>query len=181
MRYDDGQSVYNLEATAAGQGGFLVYDDEHYIEKDHLPRKALACGSDLKALTPREMLGTFFGLRSRIYDNTERFFPAEQDSLQARALFPTNRNLCFEQLQSSLQRAAHYFALDERGHPAETAAMLAELCRIKGWEHAMQSKIHTGETPDSGQVHIVNSTNSTVEKTNPTNVDAAFEAIEKLH
>lgn len=133
MRYDDGQSVYNLEATAAGSGGWGAFDDAYFIAMENLPRKALACGFDLRAVTPREMLGLFIGLRARYLENTYCFDEAERDYLQARALFPSNRQLHFQQLQLSLQQGADYFEPGERSHPSETAAWLLEVCRAKGW------------------------------------------------
>ena len=133
MRYDDGEEVFNIEASAAGTGGWGAYEDEYYMKEASLPRKALDCGSDLRAVTPREMLGLFIGLRARIYENTNRFDEADRDYLQARALFPNNRQLHFGQLQISVQQGAKYFMPGERSHPNEMAAWLIEVCRVKGW------------------------------------------------
>ncbi len=133
VRYDDGQAVYNLEATATGLGGWLVQDDDHYIQTHRLPHKALATGSDLRALTPRERLGLFIGLRARVYENTGRPVEAEQDYLLARSLFPNNRYLYFAQMQASLQESDRLFAVGERGHVSETVGWLTELCRLHGW------------------------------------------------
>lgn len=133
MRYDDGCEVFNIETSSTGTGGWGAFDDEHLIECYDLPLRAIACGSDLRAVTPREMLGLFLGLRARIYENTYQFGGAERDYLQARALFPNNRNLAYAQMQVSLQQAAEYFEPGERSHPNETAAWLMEVCQMNGW------------------------------------------------
>src|SRR5262245_32481002 len=64
-RYDDGKVTHNIEATQSGKGGFSSPYDEDLVKRDQLPKKAIACGSDLRALLPREMLGVFLGLRGR--------------------------------------------------------------------------------------------------------------------
>ncbi|MEX0792978.1 MAG: transglutaminase family protein, partial [Pirellulaceae bacterium] len=65
LRYDDGQTVYNIEATQSGHGGFKSDPDEYLIETKELPPIAIESGSDLRALRPHEMLGAFIGLRAR--------------------------------------------------------------------------------------------------------------------
>ncbi len=94
-RYDDGKKIYNIEATKTGSGGFHSHPDDYYLKEFRLPRKAITCGSDLRALKPMEMLGIFIGLRARHFQDTNHFDLAERDWLQARALFPNNRKLQF--------------------------------------------------------------------------------------
>jgi hypothetical protein len=65
-RYDDGATVHNIEATETGRGGFSSQTDEYILAKHKLPALAQACGSDLRSVTPREMLGLFLGLRATI-------------------------------------------------------------------------------------------------------------------
>jgi hypothetical protein len=61
-RYDDGEVVHNIEATNNTGGGFTSPPDEYYLKQYQLPAKAVRCGSDLRAVTPRELLGLFVGL-----------------------------------------------------------------------------------------------------------------------
>lgn len=65
LRYDDGVVTYNIEATQAGYGGFKSDPDEYLMKQYRLPPLAITIGSDLRALTPREMVGMFVGLRGR--------------------------------------------------------------------------------------------------------------------
>jgi hypothetical protein len=116
-RYDDGQVMHNIEATNTGKGGFSTPPDQFYIEKYSLPKKAIQCGSDLKSLTPREMLGMFIGLRARHYDNTDARGDAEREYLIARSLFPNNRILYRGQMNLSVQLSIDRFEMQEEGAP----------------------------------------------------------------
>ncbi|MEQ8788180.1 MAG: transglutaminase family protein [Pirellulaceae bacterium] len=98
LRFDDGETVYNIEATQAGHGGFKSDPDEYVIEHKRLPEIAVTSGSDLRALRPREVLGVFVSLRARHFRDlawTERrhdgVLASEADWLLARWLFPTSR------------------------------------------------------------------------------------------
>lgn len=102
-RYDDGQVVHNIECTNNGRGGFQSHPDEYYQEHDHIPDVAIRCGSDLRALSPRETLGLYFGLRGRHWEDVGRLPEAEVDYLWARALFPRNRRLYMSQVGVSIQ------------------------------------------------------------------------------
>jgi hypothetical protein len=64
-RFDDGQVTHNIEATQAGYGGFKAPPDDYYIKEYDLTPKAISSGSDLRAVTPRELLGVFLGFRGR--------------------------------------------------------------------------------------------------------------------
>jgi len=55
-RYDDGEVVYNIESTDTGRGGFAAPTDQEYIDRQGVSPRAIACGSDLKILTARQML-----------------------------------------------------------------------------------------------------------------------------
>jgi len=61
LRFDDGETTYNIEATQAGRGGFKSDPDDYLIKEKRIPPIAISCGSDLRALRPREMLGIFIG------------------------------------------------------------------------------------------------------------------------
>jgi hypothetical protein len=132
-RYDDGEVTHNIEATKNGGGGFHSHPDEYYLQEHRLPRKAVTCGSDLRAVSPREMLGLFFGLRARHFDNINRLEEAERDYLVARYLFPRNRQLYVAQNQASVQCSMELFEPGEKGHPTELACWLQDVVRLGPW------------------------------------------------
>jgi hypothetical protein len=156
-RYDDGEVIHNIEASSAEGGGFQSPPDDYYVKAYRLPAKAIRCGSDLRAITPREMLGVFLGFRARHLDDTGRYADAETDYLLARHLFPRNRNLAIAQHQASVQRYADLFEPNEKGHPVELADWLERVVKVAGWKapshqprkdgtHA--SFLHSGGTAD---------------------------------
>ena len=103
---DDGEVVHNIECTNNSQGGFQSHPDEHYQESRGVPDVAIECGSDLRALSPRQMLGLFIGLRGRHCEDTGLLAEAETDYLLARTLFPENRRLYMAQIGVSVQLSA---------------------------------------------------------------------------
>lgn len=123
-RYDDGRVTYNIEATDTGRGGFSSRSDARYIEEFRLPPRAIRSGSDLRAVTPRELLGLFVGLRARHMKDIGNLAEAERDYLLARHLFPTNRALYFGASWVSVQRSAELFEADEEGYPSSLAAVI---------------------------------------------------------
>lgn len=134
-RYDDGTTVHNIETTETGRGGFSSQRDEVILEKHNLPRLAQDCGSDLRLVTPHQMLGLFLGLRARHYENTMRLEEAEADYLFARYLFPRNRWLYVGQHMISVQCSMQLFEPDEPGHPIEVASWMQEVVRLAPWRH----------------------------------------------
>jgi len=135
-RYDDGEKIFNVEVTASGHdgGGFVSPSDKWYMEEYDIPKRAQECGSDLRAVTPREMLGLFVGLRARHLENTHRMAEAEPDYLLARHLFPKNRFLYIAQNQVSVQCSTKLFELHEKGHPVELAHWLQDVVREAPWQ-----------------------------------------------
>lgn len=123
-RYDDGKRTYNIEATQTGRGGFSSPTDECYIAQFRLPRKAITCGSDLRALKPREMLGCFVGLRARHMKDTGRIAEAERDYLLARHLFPANRYMHFGTMWVLIKQSTTRFEPSEEGSPMGLAGMI---------------------------------------------------------
>ena len=117
LRYDDGKVTHNIEATQAGFGGFKSDSDQDLIKQYRLPRVALASGSDLRALTPREMVGAFVGLRGRHMRDTGRWDEAERDYLLARWLFPNSRRLYVDSMALAVPRGARLFVPGELGSP----------------------------------------------------------------
>jgi hypothetical protein len=120
-RYDDGSVTHNIEATQAGYGGFKSDPDEYLIERYELPPKAISSGSDLRAVTPRELLGIFVGLRGRHMRDTGRLAEAEGDYLLARHLFPSNRKLYIDATAAAVERSERLFEPGELGSPQSLA------------------------------------------------------------
>lgn len=126
-RYDDGKVKYNIETSWIGRGAFSTGDDAHYINFYKLSPNAVSSGSDLRALTPRETLGIFVGLRARHMQDSGNLMEAEKDYLLARHLFPTNHQLFFKGTGATFLRAAEMFAPDEEGAPLYWADCLEQL------------------------------------------------------
>lgn len=135
-RYEDGKVAYNIEATRTGEGGFRAPPDEHYLKDYGLPEKARDCGSDLRALKPRELLGAFVALRARHYQDICDDAQAEADYLLARALLPGNRYLHYVQIMASVQSALTLFERNESAHPVGLSKWLRELVAAAPWEVA---------------------------------------------
>ncbi len=90
-RYDDGTRTLNVETTAIGEGGFGTPPDEYYIAKYNLLPEWITSGSDLTALRPRQMLGSFFGSRGRYWYDRRDALGATDDYRRATELFPQSR------------------------------------------------------------------------------------------
>ena len=131
-RFDDGEVTHNIEATKTGGGGFHSHPDEYYLKEYQLPHKAITCGSDLRAVTSREMLALFFGARGRHLENMDHYEEAERDYLLARYLFPRNRHLYVSQNQTSIQCSLELLEPGEKGHPTELVTWLQEVVRMTG-------------------------------------------------
>lgn len=132
-RYDDGIVTHNIEATKTGDHGFHSHPDGYYLREHRLPSKAITCGSDLRAVTPIELLGIFFGLRARYFADNNQPERSEPDYLLARSLFPRNRHLQFAQVMVSVQAGMDLFEPDEPGHPVELSTWLQEVVRMQAW------------------------------------------------
>jgi hypothetical protein len=160
-RFDDGQKVFNIEATNPGEDGtFSSPQDEYYRQEYKLPQCAVDCGSDLRAVKSRELMGLFVGARARHYENTSRYAEAESDYLLARHLFPTNRKLYIAQNQNSVQQSMDLFEPGEKGHPIELAQWLQEVVQVAPWNRKPVKQAQKAQ-----------------EKTNGRHIDAIFEQV----
>jgi hypothetical protein len=148
-RYDDGKIQHNIEATKNGGSGFHSHPDDYYLHEYRMTRKAITCGSDLRALTPREMLGVFVGIRARYFQDTRQIELAEADFLLARHLFPRNRYWHFAQIMSSVMFGMDLFQPNEGGHPLDIARWLDEVIATAPWETRPPLK-PLKEMPDDG-------------------------------
>jgi hypothetical protein len=124
-RYDDGKVTHNIEATHSGGSGFQSDSDEYLIKREGLTRKAITSGSDLRALTVREMLGIFLGFRGRHMKDTGRWEEADKDYLLARHLFPNSQDLYCKGMGMAVKRGAHLFEPDEEGSLQSLSIWLA--------------------------------------------------------
>ena len=125
-RYDDGNVIHNIEATTVGRGGFRSHTDGDYREIYGIPQIAVSCGSDLRAVTPREMLGLFIAIRALHLAEIRRMHEAETGLLLARYLFPHNRLLYSSQMEASIECGLRLFDRGESGHPADVGKRLRE-------------------------------------------------------
>ena len=125
-RYDDGEVTHNIEATAFGRGGFRSHPDEYYREQYRISETAVSCGSDLRAVTAREMLGLFIAIRAMHFAILRQMREAEAGLLLARSLFPHNRLLYGSQMEASIQCGLRLFDWGEGGHPANVGRNLRE-------------------------------------------------------
>lgn len=121
MRYDNGLVQYNVEATRTGFGGMSAPPNEYYVKEFNLPPEAVQTGSDLRAVTPREMLGIFVGLRARHFRDIGDMVRAESDYSLARWLFPKNRSLYTEAMGVSVLRGMSLFHINDYGSPYNLA------------------------------------------------------------
>jgi hypothetical protein len=148
-RFDDGEKTINIEATETGRGGFSSQTDEFVLAKHKVPALAQQCGSDLRAVTPREMLGLFLGHRARHLENTGKLEESEPDYLLARHLFPRNRHLHVAQNRISVQCSMGLFEPQEEGHPSGLARWLEQWSDVAPWlwqsiEHPKSKEKYNG-------------------------------------
>jgi hypothetical protein len=147
LRHDDGENIFNIETTCSKDGSFYWTRDGQQIRLQSIPEKGLACGSELKALSPRERLGAFIGLRARHYQDLffqhhDRTFLrcAERDYLLARYLFPNNRRMHQWQMLLSAVLGMGRFENTENGHPDTFGKILREI-------HAFEQGVHSCQAP----------------------------------
>jgi len=116
-RYDDGMVTHNIELSSVSDGTFASDDDGFYMKRFGLPERAVDCGSDLRKLTVREMIGVFVALRGRHFADTGRSDRADGDFALSRVLFPQYRRGYIGSMVPMLRRGARLFDQGETGHP----------------------------------------------------------------
>jgi hypothetical protein len=180
-RVDDGKKVINIEASDTTDGDWSSPPDRYYLQERgerSIPQRAVDCGSDLRALTPREMLGVFFGLRARHLENVNCLREAEPDYLVARYLFPRNRQLYINQNQVSVQNSMELFVPGEKGHPIELAYWLREVVSKAPWSPKMPGATVLSPNQCLPTVSRGPSLPNSKEKQNASHaVDAVFQAM----
>ncbi len=65
LRFDNGEVVWNVETTDTGRGGFSCQDDAYTMKRFNIAPEHIRSASELNFLTPRQVLGEFFGARGR--------------------------------------------------------------------------------------------------------------------
>lgn len=131
-RYDDGEVYHNIEATSDRPGSFASDPDHVYVKLYDLPQRAIACGSDLRRLTAREMLGVFVALRARHFNDIGDMDRADSDYGLSRVLFPQHRRNYVGAMIPMLRRGAMLFERGELGHPDSLFEDLGPLFGSKG-------------------------------------------------
>jgi len=126
-RYDDGKKVHNIETTDTGRGGFAETTDKEYIAEKQTSRRAVACGSDLRKLSAREMLGVFVAMRARHYCDVNQIRRSARDYALAYTLFPSSRKIYIGVVGNMVPRGFELFTPDEHGHPDSLAAFIRGL------------------------------------------------------
>ena len=125
-RFDDGRLVFNIEASKLGVDSFSGGTDEDYIRKFALPRRAVSCGSDLRRLSAREMLGLFLALRGRHFMDTQDIERAETTCCLSRSVFPQYRVAYIASVYQMVLRGQRMFDAGEFGHPQSLYETLAQ-------------------------------------------------------
>jgi hypothetical protein len=130
-RFDDGEVVHNIEATHVDETGAFTSDpDDVCMRVQRIPEKAVECGSDLRCLTAREMIGAFLGVRGRYYADVGDLDRADPSYALSRVLFHRYRRAYIGAIAPMLKRGEQLFDRGERGHPdslfEHCAPMLAE-------------------------------------------------------
>jgi hypothetical protein len=124
-RFDDGQVVHNIESSDTHAAGAFASDpDEAYVKRFDLPKKAIDCGSDLRRLTAREMLGTFVAARARHFQDSGDWERSDVDYSFSRVLFPKYRRTLIFAVVRAMRRGEELFNPDEVGHPKSLFPMI---------------------------------------------------------
>ena len=123
-RFDNGEKVYSLEATAVGRGGYSIGTDKECIQWYDISEQAIKSGSDLHSFSAREMLGTFIGFRARHYNDIGQTALADSDYSLARWAFPENRLIYSNSFTPFVWRGEQLFEPSESGHPLSFVGFL---------------------------------------------------------
>jgi len=117
-RFDNGKSVHTIEASKIDNSGqFASSPDEWYIKKFEIPKKAIECGSELRSLKAREMIGVFLACCGRHYADIRRHDLADVSFALARHLFPNHRQTYTRALDAAmLSRGRSLFESGEKHH-----------------------------------------------------------------
>lgn len=137
-RFDDGEVIHNIEATHVDEtGGFTSDPDDVCMRVQDIPKKAVECGSDLRRLTAREMIGAFVSLRARHYRDSGDWHRADSSYALSRVLFYQHRKTYIESMIPMLKRGEQLFEPDETGHPNSLFKCYAPIFAENQFQQAM--------------------------------------------
>jgi hypothetical protein len=125
-RFDDGQILYNIDVAHMDDNGFWTPADELIVKEGRASTFAVRCGSDLRSITDREMLGKFVSCRARVLRDTEQWERADRDYSLARSLFPNNRWIYLQAMGVAIRLAERRFGPGERGDPVTWAQVVLD-------------------------------------------------------
>jgi hypothetical protein len=127
-RFDDGEVVHNIEATHVDETGGFTSDPDHVCMRvQNIPQKAVDCGSDLRRLSAREMMGAFIALRARHFRDAGDAHRADLSFSLSRVLFHKRRRTYIEGMVPFLNRCEQLFERGETGHPDSLFACYAPM------------------------------------------------------
>jgi hypothetical protein len=112
LRFDNGEAVWNVEATDTGRGGFCCHTDAYLMQRDQINPEHVRSGSDLTTLRPRQLLGEFLGARGRHLWDVRQVGEAQQDFALALGLYPQSRVY-----RHMLQKCQLYGRIRDNLHP----------------------------------------------------------------
>ena len=117
-RFETESFAINIECTVKVAKGFSAGADDDYLKRFKLPSLAKKCGSDLRKLSMREMLGVFVGARARHYQDIGRSDLCDVECCLARTLLPTSRSVYSMAMMPFLRRGTRIFTSEEMQLPA---------------------------------------------------------------
>lgn len=123
-RFDNGETVFNIEATHAADNMFSAGTDEEFRQRLGVPDKAIESGSDLRSLTATQLLATFIGAKGRHLRDLGReelLPPAYSAFVLAHYLFPRSRQILPGAAEALVYHGDQIFNSDEHGHPLSLA------------------------------------------------------------
>jgi len=117
-RFDDGEVIHNIETSHIDETGEFTSDpDDVCMKAQGISGKAVGCGSDLRRLAAREMIGAFLGLRGRHFVDVGDFHRADLSYALSRVLFHRYRRAYVGAMVPMLKRGEELFLPGEIGHP----------------------------------------------------------------
>lgn len=167
LRYDDGEVTFNMEVATSLKYGYWAPTDEEIILQRRISPEGIACGSEMRALSPRERLAVFLGLRARHYKNMgevardrQWFRLTEQDYLLARWLFPANREHHADLTHYMAYFSDERFARHEAGHWRSYDRLMVEVDEyLQGSHPAFYSDFRWQPGPEAMERVLAESSN----------------------
>jgi hypothetical protein len=152
-KYDDGKVKHTIETSKIGIPGFDVKPDSWYMEHFKFPHKGVLCGSELRKLSAREMLGAFVASRGRHHTDIRRPQTADLDYSLARHLLPNHRKTHMRACATMVKLSVNLFEPNEVGH---MNTLFEDLAPVMAPDlYAQREKLYARQPPE-GIVNFVN-------------------------